>query len=55
MYGSDSSQAAALAATGTAGAVLWTVIGAGVLILAGLTLITIFGVIRHRARGGEHR
>lgn len=50
MYGSDSTQAATLAATGTAGAVLWSVIGASVLILAGLTIITIVGVVRHRTK-----
>lgn len=53
MYGSDTSQAAALAATGTAMSVGWAVIGAGVLVLAGVTLITIVSVLRHRAKKAE--
>lgn len=48
MYGSDSSQAAALAATGTAVSVGWYLIGAGVLLMAGITLFTVIAVIEHR-------
>lgn len=50
MYGSESSQVAALAATGTILGVGWNVIAAGVLIMAGLTLITIVSVVSHWRR-----
>lgn len=50
MYGSDSSQAVALAATGSVVGVGWYFIGAGVLLMAGLTLVTIASVIRHRVK-----
>lgn len=47
MYGTDTTQAATLAATGVLG-LSWNVLAAGVLILAGLTLLTIVHVVRHR-------
>ncbi|GAA1812661.1 hypothetical protein [Nesterenkonia flava] len=49
MYGTDTTQAAALAATGTILGIGWHVIAAGVLIMAGLTLITIVSILRHRS------
>ena len=49
MYGSDSSQAATLAATGILGA-SWSILAAGVLLLAGLTLLTIVRVVAHRGQ-----
>ncbi|WP_158583072.1 hypothetical protein [Nesterenkonia natronophila] len=51
MYGSDQSQVAALAATGTVLGVGWHFIAFGVLIMAGLTMVTIASVLHHRARG----
>lgn len=50
MYGSDSSQVAALSATGAILGVSWNLIAAGVVIMAGLTLITIARVLGHRVR-----
>ena len=50
MYGSDSTQAAALASTGAIVGWTWNIIAMGVLIMAGITLITIARVIAHRAR-----
>lgn len=54
MYGNDSTQAAALAATGTVLGVSWNVIAFGVLIMTGLTLITISRVLVHRARKADN-
>ena len=48
MYGTDTSQAGSLAATGLAFGAAGHVIAAAVLIIAGVTLLTVMKVIRHR-------
>lgn len=48
MYGQTTPQTAVLAATGVS--VLYWSVAAGVLFMAGLTLVTIASVIRHKAR-----
>lgn len=48
MYGSDTSQVGALAATGIAVGVTGQVIAAAVIIIAGLALLTIVKVVRTR-------
>lgn len=52
MYGTDTTQAATLAATGVLG-LSWNVLAAGVLILAGLTLLTIVRVVAHRRQAAQ--
>lgn len=48
MYGQQSTQVSALAVTGAS--VLYWSVAAGVLLMAGLTLITIASVIKHKAK-----
>lgn len=56
MYGADATQAGALAATGSAAlGAAGVILSIGVLILAGITLITIAAVVRHRTRKDGHR
>lgn len=50
MYGSDSSQAATLAVTGSTLGVMGNFLAAAVLILAGLALMTTVKVIKARQR-----
>lgn len=48
MYGSDTSQVAALAATGAGATLTWSLVGGAVLIFAGLAAFTIAAVAKHR-------
>lgn len=51
MYGTNGTQAGALAATGSAAlGAAGVILSIGVLILAGITLVTIVAVLRHRMK-----
>lgn len=48
MYGSDTTQAGGLAATGVAFGVAGQLVAAAVILIAGLALLTVLRVARHR-------
>lgn len=50
MYGNDSTQVATLAATGAISGLMWGAIGFGVVIMAGIALITTARVLHHRSK-----